>query len=589
MDVGALLPLPRVEVSDPNQPTRASEPLPEILSLETLRSAFPEAVEHPGIDGLPRFRLAPCPICGQGSNDAFYFQDTAAGKPIWGCNQCCPGQCPNRGWFTKQLCRVVLARTGQRVLGRPAAPTARTAPPEPSVEPSGDNVTDEYTLAARYLTLHGQDRRFIYGINRWMRWTEGTGWTEDPGERVTREIQCLGQQTFGSFVDGAWKRKPMPGGRWATAAGAQRSARAAGGIGTTAAEWDATPAIIGLPGCRLLEVRDGVLRERQRTHADLVSRSLAAHPGLWENSRWAEHLLSLFDDPAILTLLQRAAGLALLGYGADDHRILMPFGRRGTGKSSTCNLIRRAFGDYGGSVDPAAILSTRGAQHPTVRTPFIGRRWITCSELPSGGVLDTGFVKAVSGGDPIRVRGMRQDEVEVVYRGLLVVHSNHQPDLPSPDDGLKRRLLVVPFQRRRPNEGQGVRGWEAGIDLAEVVGWMVSGAQDYLADGIGELPEDVQAATTKFHESADVLSEFMNGEDVTLDPAASTPLKTVYELFTKTCEDGGIKRPISIRTFSKRLREGGFGLETAKRNGVVWLDGAAVADGESQYRSTEAP
>ena len=117
----------------------------------------------------------------------------------------------------------MLARTGQRVL-RPAATTARTAPPEPSVEPSGDNVTDEYTLAARYLTLHGQDRRFIYGINRWMRWTEGTGWTEDPGERVTREIQCLGQQTFGSFVDGAWKRKPMPGGRWATAAGAQRSA-----------------------------------------------------------------------------------------------------------------------------------------------------------------------------------------------------------------------------------------------------------------------------------------------------------------------------------------------------------------------------
>ena len=53
--------------------------------------------------------------------------------------------------------------------------------------------------------------------------------------------------------------------------------------------------------------------------------------------------------------------------------------------------------------------------------------------------------------------------------------------------------------------------------------------------------------------------------------AASTPLKTVYKLFTKTCEDGGIKRPISIRTFSKRLREGGFGLETAKRNGVVWL------------------
>ena len=135
----------------------------------------------------------------------------------------------------------------------------------------------------------------------------------------------------------------------------------------------------------------------------------------------ADHLLGLFDDPEILTLLRRAAGLALLGRGADEHRILMPFGPRGTGKSSTCNLIRRAFGDYGSTVDTSAILTTRGMQHPTNRTAFIGRRFITCAEIPPGSVLDSSYVKALSGGDPVRARGIRENEIEHVFRGLLVL------------------------------------------------------------------------------------------------------------------------------------------------------------------------
>ena len=437
--------------------------------------------------------------------------------------------------------------------------------------PTGGPVTSEDALARKYLALHGQDRRFLPERKVWMRWGL-EGWTADPGAYVVREIQGLGHQSFCRMTADGPKRDSKTGGRWTTAVGAANGVRAHPSILTPTSNWDAVYGLIGLPGGRLLEVRNQELVERARRRNDLVSRSLAACPRSgWENSRWADHLLGLFDDPEILTLLRRAAGLALLGRGADEHRILMPFGPRGTGKSSTCNLIRRAFGDYGSTVDTSAILTTRGMQHPTNRTAFIGRRFITCAEIPPGGVLDSSYVKALSGGDPVRARGIRENEIEHVFRGLLVIHTNYAPDLLTPDDGLKRRLLVLPFMRPREDGGV-VREWESTIDLGDVVGWLIDGAQDYLRDGLSEIPATVAAASQSYHEAADDVSAFV-AEHLRLLPTARSPNQTVYAHYEAYCREARIARPLKQRALFKRLREGGFGIAAERSNGVRWLAG----------------
>ena len=533
-----------------------------------------------------RYRGAPCPQCGGGTHDAFWVQEGDTNL-LFGCNQCAPSG--GRDFVrrvTSEIRRRLRGPRAQsavpgRVNGHPQSENHRAG----EAGNAGEPVTSEDALARKYLALYGPDRRFIPERKVWMRWGV-EGWTADPGAYVVREIQGLGHQSFCRMTADGQKRDSKTGGRWTTAVGAANGVGAHPSILTPTSNWDAVPGLIGLPGGRLLEVRNQEVVERARRRNDLVSRSLAAcpRPG-WENSRWANHLLALSDDPEILTLLQRAAGLALLGRGADEHRILMPFGPRSTGKSSTCNLIRRAFGDYGSTVDPSALLATRGMQHPTNRTAFIGRRFVTCAEIPPGGVLDSSYVKALSGGDPVRARGVHENEIQHVFRGLLVIHTNNEPDLLTPDDGLKRRLLVLPFMRRL--EDGGVPGWESTIDLGDVVGWLIEGAQDYLRDGLSEIPATVASASQSYHEAADDVSTFV-AEHLRLLPTARTPNQNIYARYEAYCREAGIARPLKQRTLFKRLREGGFGIAAERSNGVRWLIGCEPQENANASDDSDA-
>ena len=546
------------------------------VTLENALEAFPFLRPMGG-----RHRGAPCPICGGGIDDAFWVQEGAVDL-LFGCNQCAPSSGLE---FTSKVTSEVRQRlrdpraqsAGFRgANGRPRAHNRRTGDTD-----SDSPITSEDALARRYIALHGKDRRFLPERKVWMRWLDTVGWTPDPGAYVTRELQGLGHHEFVRMTPDGPKRDPKTGGRWATAIGATNGVANHESILTRTADWDAVPDLIGLPGGRLLEVCNQELVERARSRDDLVSRSLAATPRpKWENSRWADHLLTLFDDPELLTLLQRAAAMALVGRGADEQRILMAFGPQGTGKSSTCNAIRRAFGDYGSTVDPSAIVANRGIQHPTNRTAFIGRRFVTCAEIPPGHTLDTSFVKALSGNDPVRARGIRENEIEHVFRGLLLIHTNHEPDLLGPADGIKRRLLVLPFTR--PRDGGGVRGWERAIDLSDVVGWILEGAKDYLRDGLGEIPAAVATASESYHEAADDVSAFV-AEHLRLSSTARTPNQAVYARYEEYCRGVGIARPLKQRALFTRLREGGFGIVAERSNGVRWLAGCEL------QKDSEAP
>ena len=153
----------------------------------------------------------------------------------------------------------------------------------------------------------------------------------------------------------------------------------------------------------------------------------------------------------------------------------------------------------------------------------------------------------------------------------LVIHTNYAPDLLTPDDGLKRRLLVLPFMRPREDGGV-VREWESTIDLGDVVGWLIEGAQDYLRDGLSEIPATVAAASQSYHEAADDVSAFV-AEHLRLLPTARSANQTVYAHYEAYCREARIARPLKQRALFKRLREGGFGIAAKRSNGVRWLAG----------------
>ena len=62
-----------------------------------------------------------------------------------------------------------------------------------------------------------------------------------------------------------------------------------------------------------------------------------------------------------------------------------------------------------------------------------GRRWAESK------------IKALTGGDEISARFMRQDFFEFVPAFKLVIAGNHRPGLRSVDEAIRRRFHLIPF------------------------------------------------------------------------------------------------------------------------------------------------
>ena len=57
----------------------------------------------------------------------------------------------------------------------------------------------------------------------------------------------------------------------------------------------------------------------------------------------------------------------------------------------------------------ATVIITRGDQHPTGMASLRGKRLVIVPEINEGATLNVSFIKALTGGDKIQTRLMRQD------------------------------------------------------------------------------------------------------------------------------------------------------------------------------------
>src|SRR5437879_4712884 len=72
-------------------------------------------------------------------------------------------------------------------------------------------------------------------------------------------------------------------------------------------------------------------------------------------------------------------------------------------------------------------------------------RLVTAIETEEGRRWAESKIKALTGGDRISARFMRQDFFEFTPAFKLVLAGNHKPGLRSVDEAIRRRLHLVPF------------------------------------------------------------------------------------------------------------------------------------------------
>ena len=294
--------------------------------------------------------------------------------------------------------------------------------------------------------------------------------------------------------------------------------------------------------------------------------------------RWDAFLERVLPDADVRAFVQRLAGLAMLGEQR-EHVLPVFYGRGANGKSTFLEAVQYVFGDYAKAVPSDVLMQREGEQHPTEKAQLLGLRLAVCSETKQGRSLDEGTMKSLTGGDRISARFMHRDFFEFTPTHSLVLATNHKPRIKGTDDGIWRRLLLVPWVVTVPvAERDTALGEKLRAEAPGILRWCVEGFRAWRAQGLAA-PESVKLATKGYRSESDVLGRFIEERCVRLE-VARVQASALHAAFAAWCAANG-ESAMTPAAFGRALSEE-HGFEKTKSNTVFWLRLGLQAQSEAR-------
>jgi len=332
-------------------------------------------------------------------------------------------------------------------------------------------------------------------------------------------------------------------------------------IASTFDSFDRDPWLIG---CKngVLDLRTKVLRPGRP--ADMLTRSTGIPylPGE-PCPLWIQSIDKIFrGDEDLMGFFQKAVGYSLSG-STEEQCFFLLHGSGSNGKTTVLNTLSTVYGSYAQNTTSSTLLEDpRG---PKVQTNDLaalrGVRLVTASELSSGGKLDEGRIKAITGGDPITARFLRQEFFTYRPEFKVFFAVNHKPVIRGTDWAIWRRLRLVPFmvEFKKEDGADPNLGRKLADEASGILAWSVEGFQRWQTEGLGDAVA-VSEATCAYREESDLIGTFLR-EQTSHTPGSRVQSSLLYGAFRAWSEKNGL-RPLSNIKFSKLLVERGIRKET---------------------------
>lgn len=215
-------------------------------------------------------------------------------------------------------------------------------------------------------------------------------------------------------------------------------------------------------------------------------------------------------DREMREFLKRWLGFSMCGLPMQ--RLVFFYGGGANGKSVLVDLVAKIMGNYAATARIESLTGTnrRGGGDATPDLiPLMGARLVRTSEPDEGQRLQEGLIKELTGGEPIMMRGLHADFIEVRPIFKLTMSGNHKPEIRGTDDGIWRRVMLVPFDVQIPESERdpdlGKKLWE---ERNGVLNWLIEGLRDALEMGLSP-PAAVSEATQEYREESDPIGQFL--------------------------------------------------------------------------------
>ncbi|MBZ0089300.1 MAG: DUF6362 family protein, partial [Thermoanaerobaculia bacterium] len=291
-----------------------------------------------------------------------------------------------------------------------------------------------------------------------------------------------------------------------TVAAIERMARADRAHAAPSDRWDRDPWLLNTPG-GIVDLRTGRLGDHDRALA--MTRIATATPA--EHCPvWLEFLATITNDDAELrAYLQRVVGYCLTGI-TTEHALFFLYGTGANGKSVFVNTVSTILGDYATTAPMDMFMAATGERHPTDMAGLRGARLVAAIETEQGRRWAESKLKALTGGDKITARFMRQDFFEFIPQFKLIVAGNHKPSIRNVDEAMRRRLHLIPFTVTIPPAKRDKTLPERLLAESDgILAWAVEGCLEWQRVGL-KPPAAVAAATNEYFEAEDALGRWLD-------------------------------------------------------------------------------
>ena len=253
---------------------------------------------------------------------------------------------------------------------------------------------------------------------------------------------------------------------------------------------------------------------RAHSQGDFLTKTLplAYNPDA-ECPTWDDFLMDVLPSPGLRLFAQQAIGYTLTGH-TTEHSLFFCYGIGRNGKSTFFETIQALMGSYGQKMKTDVLMfsgrPTGDSATPTLAR-LTGARFVVASEIDQGRRLAESTVKDLTGNDTITARRLHGAPFDFRPTHKLWMYGNHKPVIRGTDDGIWRRICLVPFDIQIPKEH--IDQWlpvKLKMELPGILAWAVRGCQSWREAGELKRPADVTDATKDYRNEQDDLARFLD-------------------------------------------------------------------------------
>lgn len=256
--------------------------------------------------------------------------------------------------------------------------------------------------------------------------------------------------------------------------------------------------------------------------------------------RWLQFLDEITaGDKELQLYLQKAVGYSLTG-SIKEQCLFFCYGNGCNGKSTFMDVISTIMGSYALNMQAESIMVKKnGSAVNTDIARLKGARFVTVAEPDEGVRLNESLVKQLTGGDKITARFLFGEEFEFRPSFKMWICTNHKPVIRGTDDGIWRRIVLIPFTMKIPTDkiDKGL-SHKLRKEMPAIVRWAVEGCMMWQKEGLAK-PECIIKASEEYRAEMDVLAKFINDCIEEDDHWANEGIKanTAYSVYEKWAED----------------------------------------------------